>query len=202
MIETVRPPSMPSTLISNHDTSFYPTLPKLLDFGCGFESHRRSLHDERRTQVESDTRKGALSQDRLSGSTNRLPIRGMTLANGHTVQPSHGGSWRSSGPSVLSSNAPPYPTPQKTERVHSRQNRKSEPYVDQYRSARQQRSPTMTSEPASPQQQAASQRSSSNSNPNAIAVHLQIPKSINSSKGSLPEFAAQVGRYQAESKIK
>jgi len=93
---------------------------------------------------------------------------------------------------VVSSNAPPHPTQQQTldnrSSGHSRQNSKSQPFYNSYYSARQP-SPRLKKEDG-PLEQSTRRRSSNDAN--AIAAHLQIPATINGSKGSLPEFAAQV----------
>lgn len=92
---------------------------------------------------------------------------------------------------VVASNAPPYPS------THSTLNNAREsapvprqaPFYDSYYSAKRPQSPVLPQKNAQ-SEQAARRRASSDGN--SIASHLQIPATINDSKGSLPEFAAQV----------
>lgn len=66
-----------------------------------------------------------------------------------------------------------------------------QPFYDSYYSAKRPQSPILPKKDnAAQSEQTARRRASSDGN--SIASHLQIPSSINNSKGSLPEFAAQV----------
>ena len=65
------------------------------------------------------------------------------------------------------------------------------PFYETYASATHpQKSPIVKGKTTVHNHQAARRRASSDGNP--IATHLQIPSTINDSKGSLPEFASQV----------
>ncbi|KAG8530476.1 uncharacterized protein KY384_004979 [Bacidia gigantensis] len=117
-----------------------------------------------------------------------LPMYAANSSNGNSIYLNGGGGLRRGAP-MIPSNAPSYPTPQDSNRGHSRQNSRSENNAKYHQSTRQ-CSPTTTTELTASQQQDDPHRPSGSSN--AIAAHLQIPSSINNSKGSLPEFAAQV----------
>ncbi|KAL9097978.1 MAG: hypothetical protein Q9163_006266 [Psora crenata] len=96
---------------------------------------------------------------------------------------------------VLSSNPPPYPTPQTTGgNPHRQDNSRPQPFYQSYYSAKQHHpSPIPKRESASSREQLMHHHHRrSSADPHSIASHLQIPPSINSSKGSLPEFAAQI----------
>ena len=91
---------------------------------------------------------------------------------------------------VVSSNAPPYPNTQaaidNTKASSGRQ-----PFYNSYYSAKRPQSPVQPQKDHVAQSEQTARRRAS-SDGNSIASHLQIPASINDSKGSLPEFAAQV----------
>ena len=94
---------------------------------------------------------------------------------------------------VVASNAPPY-APVGTTVDHERAFNGRQPFYNSYYSARRPDSPVLP-----PKQQATESehtaRKRTSSDGNSIASHLQIPSTINDSKGSLPEFAAQVCKY-------
>jgi len=92
---------------------------------------------------------------------------------------------------VVVSNAPPYPgahSPVDNTRERGPVPRQV-PFYDSYYSAKRPQSPVLPPKTAQ-NEQVARRRASSDGN--SIASHLQIPSSINDSKGSLPEFAAQI----------
>ena len=74
--------------------------------------------------------------------------------------------------------------------ANSRQNTKPQPFYDTYQSAQRPRSPVSKGESLGLREQPARRRALSDGN--SIVSHLQIPSSINNSKGSLAEFTAQV----------
>ena len=77
-----------------------------------------------------------------------------------------------------------YPTPN----VHARQGSNGRPFYTTYYSAQQKSPPAKKVSTGSE-----INRRRPSQDGNTIALELQIPPAINDSKGSLPEFAAQVG---------
>ena len=175
---------MPASLVPMTQSPYCPQLPRLKEFGCGFESHSRPS--------KLDTSNSA---PRIEESSLRQPdTHGFKTMNGNSQSNSQPGSWQTRPAPVVSSNAPPYPTPQSVDGGHhSRSNSKPEPFYNNYYSAKYSRSPVKSKESEPVMEQANQRRLSSG----GIATHLQIPPSINSTKGSLPEFAAQVGKMEA-----
>ena len=178
---------MPSTLVSSHDGSCYPRLPRMKDFGCGFEEFRRSPKDSYKApagraplQIDQNSYKRANSHD------NRVPN---SMSSYSTNLPQVGG-WQGRPTDILTPNPLPYPTPQDETPGHSRNNSRSEPFYTRYYSARKPQSPVVKKELEQKESSASQRRPSAEES--SIAAHLQIPSSINDSKGSLPEFAAQV----------
>jgi len=74
--------------------------------------------------------------------------------------------------------------------ANTRYTSKPQPFYDSYHSAQQSQSPVSRGESIGSREQPARRRASSDGN--SIVSYLQIPPSINNSKGSLAEFAAQV----------
>ena len=179
-------PSMPSTLVSRHNNVGFPPLTTLLEFGRGLEQYRRSPKSVKIVKAERD--QGQPTKGPSSLSAVHCPHE-MNGVGGGSVHWSNVGSHQHQGVPVIGSNAPPSHASQNTGSSHSRQNSKPEPFYNSYYSARQ-RSPVVKKESESSSQQTGQRRASGDTN--AIASYLQIPSSINNSKGSLPEFAAQV----------
>lgn len=90
---------------------------------------------------------------------------------------------------VVASNAPPYQAFNST-LSNEKQAGNRQPFYNTYYSARRPSSPPPKKDNPISNEHSARRQASSDSN--SIASHLQIPASINDSKGSLPEFAAQV----------
>ena len=186
MLLTQLQPSMPSTLVTGHYTAGYLPLTQLRDLGCRWAWNRRLPRAENnRGSGPQRGPTGPTAEGSLLASASDMPT-----VNGNKTLPSSGGNKQSNGVLTVSSNAPPYPTPQSTGCDHSRQNSRPHRFYDYYYSAREHRSPPLKREPETSRVQLTQRRSSNDVN--SIASHLQIPPSINSSKGSLPEFAAQV----------
>ena len=180
---------MPSTLVSNHPSPYHPQLPRLKEFGCGLESYRRS------PKILFETSRGNLpaqaARTRLTPPS-RIEAKSTSAMSTYSNNVSHMKSWHARSASTVFSNAPPYSTPQEDKNGHSRKNSKTKPFYNNYYSAKQPQSPLTRKEPerfGGPAGQKPSEAGT-----DSIATHLQIPASINDSKGSLPEFAAQV-RY-------
>jgi len=92
---------------------------------------------------------------------------------------------------VVASNAPSYPGAHPTlDNTGERGSLpRQAPFYDCYYSAKRPQSPVVPLKTAQSEHTA---RRRASSDANSIASHLQIPSSINDSKGSLPEFAAQI----------
>lgn len=95
---------------------------------------------------------------------------------------------------VVASNAPPYPSAKSTLDNTSGRGAvpRQAPFYDSYYSAKRPQSPVQPRKVAYSEQSA---RRRTSTDINSIASHLQIPSSINDSKGSLPEFAAQIACF-------
>jgi len=94
---------------------------------------------------------------------------------------------------VVASNAPPYANTHAHAAIdnNAKTSTGRQPFYNSYYSAKRPQSPVLPQmDHAARSEQTARRRASSDDN--SIASHLQIPASINDSKGSLPEFAAQV----------
>ena len=120
------------------------------------------------------------------------PPRDMNGINGNPLLVSNAEGTQYKRVPVAASNGPLYqaslPTLDNSKQASNRQ-----PFYNSYYSATRPQSPVPAKkEHAAQSEQTARRRASNDSN--SIASHLQIPASINDSKGSLPEFAAQVGR--------
>lgn len=191
MLHTQSHFSMHSTLASDHSSSsgVRPNLPQLYDLD--WNKGRESLSKGSKSGHTSNTlwsRSGATAfQHGL-----HTPPHDRNGINGNSMFGPDAEALPFKGVPVVSSNAPPYSTSMHTldnrSGGHSRQNSKSQPFYSSYYSARQ---PSPRPQQTEIQPDESSRRQSSN-DVNSIATHLQIPSSINGSKGSLPDLAAQV----------
>ncbi|KAL6721711.1 hypothetical protein ACLMJK_000815 [Lecanora helva] len=173
---------MSSTLVSNiHDQQ----LPRFANFWgsteLGHSREGKCFHTP--PLLSSEPYRGA----QISPS----PVRKVMSRNDGNplLNPSLGGQSYQRVP-VVASNAPTYasaPTTSDITRVSSTR----QPFYNSYISATRPQSPLPPQkEHAAQSEQTARRRASGEGN--SIASHLQIPSSINDSKGSLPEFAAQI----------
>ena len=182
--------SMPSTLVAHQNNpSSFPPLATLLDIGRGLENYRPPPKGEKEVKTEVDQRQRVNRLSNLSVTSRPGEMNGV---DGSSILPPNIGNRHHHGGSVFGSSVPPYPTPQNKGGSHAQQKSRIESTYNSYYTT-QQRSPTVKKETESSTQQVARRRASNDAN--AIASHLQIPPSINNSKGSLPEFAAQVGFF-------
>ncbi len=167
--------SMPSTLLSTyHPHNDRHSPPQLRDFNWDWNAVKP------RARILDDIPKSANHSSQCSVTSPRLKM------NGNSTHESVYPIDRCVVPPAVSSQAPTYPTPQS----HSRQNSNGKPFYQAYYSARQNQSPPFKKESTTDHGESARRRTSVENN--TIATYLQIPTSINDSKGSLPEFAAQV----------
>ena len=90
----------------------------------------------------------------------------------------------------VASNTPPYASAHTTS-DNTMVSTSRQPFYNSYVSAKRPPSPVVSQNDHVAQSERTARRRAS-SDGNSIASHLQIPPSINDSKGSLPEFAAQV----------
>ena len=178
--------SMPSTLVAHQHSPSFPPLTTLLDIGRGLEKYKPPPKGEEEINARFDQGRGVTRPSNLSLSCHPEEMNGV---DGSSILPSNIGNRHHHGMPAFGSNPPLYPTPQHTGCNHSRQNSRNESTYNTYHPTRQ-RSPTVKKEPEPHAQQTAQQRAPNDTN--VIASYLQIPPSINNSKGSLPEFAAQV----------
>ena len=118
----------------------------------------------------------------------------MNVANGNPLlNPNVAGQTYHRVP-VVASNAPPCQNAQTTLDNTKAMGTVRKPFYDSYYSANRPSSPGLPhKDHVTHVERTARRRASSDGN--SIASHLQIPSSINDSKGSLPEFAAQVSPY-------
>lgn len=173
----IQTPMAPSTLISTRHSPYCPQLPRLKEFGCGLQPYARSPKAPFDALTSNYGHQRSLSDQASSASQ---PAR-VPLSSEH---------WQLRAAPMTNSIVPPYPTPQDSQHDQSQSAGRSEPFYNKYYSAKRSKdSPPRKESERMPTQ--SSQRKDSN-DANTIATHLQIPASINDSKGSLPEFAAQV----------
>lgn len=181
-------PLMHSTLVTSHHSAHFPPMKSLLFHERGYQCNGVASRGQEDKPSRFHRQQGVTGT-----SLAETHITPKSEMNGVHANPRTKASLISSTQLDLvpgvSSNAAPYPTPQNSKSSHSRQRSGPEPFYNTYYSARQ-KSPIVKKEPGSSNHQGGQRRASGDTN--AIASYLQIPLSINSSKGSLPEFAAKV----------
>ena len=195
MLRLQRPPPMPSTHLSERTNlnGILPSFPQRRDFDwdwnkvsavarAGDKSHLPCSH------YFPESVRGC----ELPGNNHglRTPPKDMSGMNGNPLSASSAGGAQYKRVPVVTSNAPQYqaslPTLDNSKQASNRQ-----PFYNSYYSATRPQSPLPIKKDHVAQSEQTARRKASNDT-NSIASHLQIPPSINGSKGSLPEFAAQV----------
>ena len=176
--------SMQSSLVSGHNPSngLY-QLPQLRDFDGSWN----------KTQTSRASEPGIRGWPRGYTEQSLIPSPRMQLSNmnGHLPPVASNISHQTTLPlSVSNHNISSHSTPQASRPGHSRQNSRSQPFYQSYYSARQHTSPGLKKDNLVEKEQSGRRKASIDTN--SIASYLQIPATINNSKGSLPEFAAQV----------
>ena len=121
----------------------------------------------------------------------RTPPRDMNSMDGNPLLAQNGGGQSYKRVPVVGSNALQPHFSQATGDESRNTSSRPQPFYDSYYSAKRSQSPLPSKKETAAQIEQAARRRASSDN-NSIASHLQIPRSINDSKGSLPEFAAQV----------
>lgn len=118
------------------------------------------------------------------------PPQDMNGINGNPLLASNAEEMQYKRVPVVASNAPSFQASIVT-LDNSKQAGNRQPFYNSYYSATRPQSPVPPKKDHAAQSEQTARRRASNDS-NSIASHLQIPASINDSKGSLPEFAAQV----------
>lgn len=185
MVDVQRPLSMPSTLVS-HQSTFEYTLPPL-------QHPRQMPHIERESTIASSrTRKdhwGVWQQNNVTTESGQVPApRTMAESNINPLLAQSG--------EVLHYKSVPA-TKQNTRAAQTslgtiatvQYTSKAPPTQDTQRATSRPRSPSFRRDGPGSMEQG---RGGATEN-NLIASYLQIPSTINNSKGSLADFAAQVG---------
>jgi hypothetical protein len=179
MLHVQQLPSMPSTLLSGyhpHHTTERHHLPQLRDFNWDWDAVRSKAGQS----AEQLPRPAGYTSQYVASST---PLKLHENPAHEFILPS--GVQYMNPPAIPPPAALLYPTPN----IHSRQGSNGRPFYQSYYSARQNQSPP--AKRATIREEVPRRRASHDGN--AIAPELQIPSTINDSKGSLPELAAQVG---------
>ena len=189
MVDILPPFSMPSTtVLSTHKLGGpLPSLSQIRTFTPGWDQNKHT-YTERGVgqnapskQLQSYTVRAQhglkTPPEEMTGSSNANPL----------LAPLDGLHYKSVP--IAGSNAALYQTNQD---IHgnSRYPSKPQPFYDSYQSVQQPQSPAPRGESIRSREQPARRRASSDGN--SIVSYLQIPPSINNSKGSLADFAAQV----------
>ena len=190
MVDILLPFSMPSSIASIHYPldGPLPSLSQVRTVGEGWDRDTATS-----TYKFRDSGQDLIPQQ-LERSTCRTqhglttPPEEMTSDNANPLLAPFDGLHYKSVP-VVGSNTASYQTREGTF-ANTRQNTKTQPFYHSYQSAQRPRSPVSKGESIGPREQPVRRRASSDGN--SIVSHLQIPSSINSSKGSLAEFTAQV----------
>ena len=138
-----------------------------------------------RGRYSSDSKLGTTSTDRTVAPGLRTPPMEMDV---NPLLASNHGPLQYKGVPVVASNNSNYPTSQGSI-GHTTYTSRAQPVREAYYPAHRSHNSTSGEEPAGSRAQVSRRRNSEGSD---IVHYLQIPRSINDSKGSLAEFAAQV----------
>ena len=192
MLRLQNPPSMSSSHLSERTNlnGILPPFPQRREFDwdwskvnaasrAGLNSHLPCSHYFPESVRGCDSKHGL-----------RTPPRDMNGMNGNPLLASNGEVKQYDRVPVAASNPPPHQTSVPT-LDNSNQTSNRQPFYNSYYSATRHQSPVPSKKDHAVQSEQTARRRASNDS-NSIASHLQIPASINDSKGSLPEFAAQV----------
>ena len=186
MLDTQHLPLMPSSLMSSYKLNgILPPLRQQQDFVWEWEKDICSRGGHKHTPPlgfgsRCDYNHGL-----------RTPPRDMSGMDGNPLLAPNVGVQSYKRVPVVGSNAPSCQTSQSAiDNARISSNR--QPFYNSYYSAKRPQSPVPPKKDNVAQKEQTARRRAS-SDANSIASHLQIPSSVNDSKGSLPEFAAQVG---------
>lgn len=198
MIRTQHPTSLLSTFVgeSNANCGIAP-LSKIRDFTWDNAKRDSSKGEHNHTPpIGHRARQGDGFKHCHQGLHTSLSSNSQRMCNEDGIQtfvPSIGGHQYVVG-RTATSNGPYYQRQQPTI-DNPRTMGMQKPFYDSYPSANRSRSPQLPKKDNIAQNEETARRRASN-DADPIASHLQIPPSINDSKGSLPEFAAQVRTYK------
>ena len=199
MLRVQNPPSMPSAHLSEHThvNGILPFPQQRRDFDWDWSKVNaasragQNLHLPCSHYFAESVRGGEQPGSKSGLRTPPKEMNGNGM-NGNPLAASNAERNQYKRVPVVASNAPPYQaslaTLDNSKQVSSRQ-----PFYNSYYSATRPQSPVPPKKDHAAQSEQTARRRASNDS-NSIASHLQIPSSINESKGSLPEFAAQVRR--------
>ena len=186
MLHVQQPPSMSSTFVSNlhEQVSRYP-------------QHWKSAKEDIRLRGGPCAHtppllgNGPYRGTQFNHGLNTPPLDRREMNGNPLLNPNIGGQAYQRVP-VVTSNPPLHNNLHaQTTNDNTKTSNARQPFYNSYYSAKRPQSPILPQrDHAAQSEQSAHRRASSDGN--AIASHLQIPSSINDSKGSLPEFAAQV----------
>lgn len=195
MLRLQHPPSMPSTHLSErtNPNSILPPFSQRPDFDWDWSKVNAASRAGQNSNLPcSHYFPESVRGCELPGNKHglRTPPRDMNGTSGNPMIASNAKGPRYKPVPVTASNAPPYQA-SFTTLDNSKQASIRQPFYNSYYSATRPQSPVPPKKDHAAQSEQAARRRASNDS-NSIASHLQIPASINDSKGSLPEFAAQV----------
>ena len=195
MLRLQHPPSMPSTHLSERTNlnGILPPFPQRRDFDWDWSKVNAASRAGQNSHLPcSHYFPESVRGCELSGSKHglRTPPRDMNGMNGNPLSASNAERTQYKRVPAVASNAPSYQASLPT-LDNSKQSTTRQPFYNSYYSATRPQSPIPPKKDIAAQSEQTARRRASNDS-NSIASHLQIPASINGSKGSLPEFAAQV----------
>ena len=195
MLRLQHPPSMPSTHLTERTNlnGILPPYPQRRDFDWNLSKVNAASRAEQITSLPCshyfpESVRGCEHPGSKHGL--RTPPRDMNGMNGNPLSAPNVERTQYKRVPVATSNAPSYQASQPT-LDNSKQTSNRQPFYNSYYSATRAQSPVPPKKDHTAQSEQTARRRASNDS-NSIASHLQIPASINGSKGSLPEFAAQV----------
>lgn len=195
MLRLQHPPSMPSThlLERTNPNGILPPFPQRRDLDWDWSKVNAASRAGQNSHLPcSHYFPESVRGCEIPGNKHGLhtPPRDMNGMSGNPLLASNAEGTQYKRVPVVTPNAPPYKT-SATSLDNSKQASSRQPFYNSYYSATRPQSPVPVRKDHAVQSEQTARRRASNDS-NSIASHLQIPASINDSKGSLPEFAAQV----------
>ena len=195
MLRLQHPPPMPSTHLTERTNlnGILPPFPQRRDFDWDWNKvNAAAKAGQNPTLPCSHYFPESVRGFGLPGNKHglRTPPKEMNGTNGNQIIASNVERTQYKRVPVAASNPPSYQTSLAT-LDNPKQASNRQPFYNSYYSATRPQSPVPPKKDHAAQSEQTARRRASNDS-NSIASHLQIPASINDSKGSLPEFAAQV----------
>ena len=197
MLRLQHPPSMPSTHLSERTNlnGILPPFPQRRDFDWEWSKVNAAARAGQNSHLPcSHYFPESVRGCELPGANHGLctPPKDMNGMNGNPLLAANAEGTHYKRVPAVASNAPPYQASLAT-LDNSKHASNRQPFYNSYYSATRPQSPVPSKKDHAAQSEQTARRRASNDS-NSIASHLQIPGSINDSKGSLPEFAAQVSQ--------